>query len=77
MDAEGDARQVDAVLRAKVRHFADECRWLVEPQRAGWTCEGHLTRILHLNFQHSVVGNSLPGALPDFCSTTGGSDSTR
>jgi len=55
--AEGDARQIDAFLRAEVRHLAGESRGPVEPQRAGWTCEGHLSRIRYLDFKHRVGGD--------------------
>ena len=44
VDAEPDARQIDAFLRAEVRHLAREGRGVVEPQRAGWTCKGYSAR---------------------------------
>jgi hypothetical protein len=43
-----------ATLPVKVEGWSSQ-------QRAGWACEGHLTRIGHLNCQHRVVSDCRRG----------------
>jgi hypothetical protein len=72
VDAEWDSRKVDTLLRAEVRHLPGEDRGLsshnlpVEPAKVTWPESETLT-------SSTVPAAIVAGALPGFCSTTGGS----